>query len=142
MIPRRRQFYHNGNGAAAVEFAIVAPVFILMLFGMIAFGLWLSAAHTVQQVASGAARSCVAGLDSDEREQLAEAYVANALSADSLIDPDLVDIAVHDDPDVPENFRVTVTYDASNLPIWSLLGSSLLPGRKIRRETVVMAGGI
>ena len=142
MMPRKRNVYPSDSGVAAVEFAVIAPVFIFMLFGMIAFGLWLSAAHTVQQVASGAARACVAGLDSDERERLAEAYVANALSGDSLIDPDRVDIIVRDDPDVPENFRVTVTYDASNLPVWNLLGSSLLPGREIRRETVIMAGGI
>jgi Flp pilus assembly protein TadG len=40
------------RGAAAVEFAIVAPVFVLMVFGMIEFG----RAIMVQQVITNAAR--------------------------------------------------------------------------------------
>ncbi len=42
----------NRQGAAAVEFAIVAPVFFLMVFGMIEFG----RAIMVKQVMTNAAR--------------------------------------------------------------------------------------
>jgi Flp pilus assembly protein TadG len=52
----------NRRGAAAVEFAFVAPVFILLVFGMIEFG----RAIMVQQVMTNAARegARVAVLDS------------------------------------------------------------------------------
>ncbi|MEZ5946207.1 MAG: TadE/TadG family type IV pilus assembly protein [Hyphomonas sp.] len=138
----KQGFYPNEEGASAVEFALIAPVFTFMMFGMIAFGVWISAAHTVQQAASGAARACVAGLDSNERENLAADYLTHALPRGGLVDPDAVTVAVTDDPDVPGNFRVSVTFDASGLPVWNLLGSTLLPGHEIRRDSVITAGGL
>jgi hypothetical protein len=47
-----RQCRRNRQGAAAVEFAIVAPVFFLLVFGMIEFG----RALMVQQILTNAAR--------------------------------------------------------------------------------------
>ena len=59
-----RGFGQDGCGTAVVEFAIIAPVFILVLFLMIGFGIYLSAAHSVQQLAADAARaSGLAALD-------------------------------------------------------------------------------
>ena len=40
-IPSLLFFKRNKSGTAAVEFAILAPVFLLILMGMIAFGLYL-----------------------------------------------------------------------------------------------------
>jgi Flp pilus assembly protein TadG len=37
MTFRRRR--HEEHGAAAVEFALLAPVFIMLVFGVISFGL-------------------------------------------------------------------------------------------------------
>ncbi|WP_328285528.1 TadE family protein [Brucella intermedia] len=41
-IPLLLFFNRNKSGTAAVEFAILAPVFLLILMGMIAFGLYLA----------------------------------------------------------------------------------------------------
>lgn len=141
MYRERPKFHRNAEGTAAIEFAIIAPVFILMLFGMIAFGIWLGAANTIQQVTAGAARASVAGLTSKEREALARDYVTNSLLANGLIDVDRVDVSVAEDPDVDDRFRVTVTFDATHLPIWDLIGSDLLPGQQIQREAVIVVGG-
>jgi Flp pilus assembly protein TadG len=57
LAPSRRRFFSTGNGkrrrgAAATEFAIVAPVFFLMVIGFIEFG----RALMVQQVLINASR--------------------------------------------------------------------------------------
>ena len=65
-------FYSHERGASAVEFAIVGPVFVLLMMGMIAYGIYFGAVHSVQQLAADAARASVAGLDESERIWLAE----------------------------------------------------------------------
>ena len=45
-------FPRNKVGTAAVEFAILAPVFLLLLMGVIAFGIYLGAANAELNVLS------------------------------------------------------------------------------------------
>ncbi len=47
------------DGAAAVEFAIVSPVFLLIVVGILAYGLYFGAANSVQQLAADAARAAM-----------------------------------------------------------------------------------
>jgi hypothetical protein len=63
------QCRRNRQGAAAVEFAIVAPVFFLMIFGMIEFG----RALMVEQILTNAAR-----------EGAREAVIDGAVKADVI----------------------------------------------------------
>ncbi len=135
-------FHQRVEGTAAIEFAIITPVFLLMVFGMIAFGIWLSAANTIQQVAAGAARASIAGLNSTERETFARDYIANTLTTSAIVDAEKVVVEVGDNPELSGSYRVTITYDASDLPIWNLMGSHLLPDPEIRRESVVLNGGL
>jgi Flp pilus assembly protein TadG len=136
------KFYRSTEGAAAAEFALISPVFFLMVFGMIAFGIWLSASNTIQQAAAGAARASIAGLNTTEREAFARDYIENALNANAFVDPEKVLIEVGDNPAMEGSYRVVITYDAAELPIWNLIGSDLLPGPEIRRESVILNGGI
>ena len=69
------RFRRDRRGVAAIEFAIVAPLLIMMMFGMIMYGSWFWMAHSVQSMASEGARAAIAGLDPAEREQLARAFV-------------------------------------------------------------------
>ena len=53
---------HPERGAAMVEFAVILPVLLMVLFGIIEFGLAISKAHTIQAAAHEAARvAAVAG---------------------------------------------------------------------------------
>ena len=70
------------SGASALEFAIVAPVFFILIFGIIVYGYYFATLSFVNHIAYEAARASVSGLDDDERVALAEAR-ANEL-IDSL----------------------------------------------------------
>jgi Flp pilus assembly protein TadG len=131
----------NEAGAAAVEFAILTPVFLLMLFGMIAYGLYFGAAHSVQQLAADAARTSVAGLSPTERDTLVAGFIARNAGDYVLIDPDRLSVAIGDKTDDPDQYRVTVSYDASALPIWNLYLPLPLPAKTIRFSSVVRRGG-
>lgn len=72
-----RRARRNRRGAAVVEFAIVAPLFILLLFGMIEFGRMIM----VQQVLTnasreGARRAIIEGSTQTEVETQVNNYLA------------------------------------------------------------------
>ena len=51
-----RRFIRERSGASAVEFALVAPVFLLLLFGMIEFARLFWATHALHETAIATAR--------------------------------------------------------------------------------------
>lgn len=56
---RCRQLLKRRGGAAAVEFAIVFPLFVLVIFGGLAFGVGMLNLNALQSVAAQSAR-CIA----------------------------------------------------------------------------------
>lgn len=131
----------DARGASAVEFAIVAPLFLMILFTMIAYGIYFGAAMSVQEIAADAARYSVAGVSDSERTALARRYIETATRDDPLIDPDHLAVSVTSDPQAPEQFMVSLSYDARALPIWNLF-SFPLPSEDIRRFATIRIGGI
>ncbi|MDO9418943.1 TadE/TadG family type IV pilus assembly protein [Pararhizobium sp.] len=129
------------SGAAALEFAILAPVFLMIVFSIIAYGIYLSTANTIEQIAADAARTAVAGLSEKERQDLATDYIRVSTLNQTFLDRDKLTVAVKDDSANKSQFTVTVTYDASGLPIWTLF-SFALPGTEIRRYATIRTGGI
>lgn len=135
-------FRKDKCGASAVEFAIVSPVLLYLLFGFIAYGIYFGALHSVQQLAADAARVSVAGLDDAERKKLVDDYIAANAGDYVLLDSQfLTHSAAPSDADAGQ-FRVSVTYDAAQLPIWSLYGGLPLPGKTIARTSTIRLGGV
>jgi len=141
-IPSLRYFNRNKSGTAAVEFAILAPVFLLILMGMIAFGLYLGVANAVQQLAADATRTALAGIDPPERLTLATSYIQKNAAKYSLIDPAKMQVNVDNAQSDPNQFTVTIRYDAENLPIWNLMTGLPLPDTTITRASTIRLGGI
>ncbi|MBQ0710926.1 pilus assembly protein [Ochrobactrum sp. BD22] len=141
-IPSLRSFDRNKSGTAAVEFAILAPVFLLILMGMIAFGLYLGVANAVQQLAADATRTALAGIDPPERLTLATSYIQKNAAKYSLIDPAKMQVNVDNAQSDPNQFTVTIRYDAENLPIWNLMTGLPLPDTTITRASTIRLGGI
>lgn len=53
---RRRRSRRPDTGASAVEFALLAPVLFLVLFGIIDYGIWFADAISLRQAVRDAAR--------------------------------------------------------------------------------------
>jgi Flp pilus assembly protein TadG len=129
------------SGAAAVEFALIAPLFFLTLLSLIAYGIYFSAAHSVQQLAADAARTAVAGMNETERQSLVADFVNRSTLNHALIDKTRLTMNAKADPSNPNQFTVALSYDASNLPIFNLF-SYAMPDSHIRRFATVRVGGI
>jgi Flp pilus assembly protein TadG len=135
------RFQHEKSGVTAVEFALVAPVFLIMLLGMMFYGMYFAAAHSVQELAADAARASVAGLDTSERQQIVADYVAS--SSNNYILLRAADVVASGEPHAgdPLRFDVTVQVAASNLPTGMLDVLFPVPSSTIARTAVVRIGG-
>ena len=126
------------RGAAIVEFALVLPLLICLLMGVLGYGQYFLLAHSVQQIANDAARATVAGLDGDERRQLAKASVADDVAALGQFAADRVGIQVAETGDT---IAVAVTLDAHGMAPFT---TSIvpMPAPVIERRAVVRRGGL
>ena len=139
MPPRLSRLILNQSGATAVEFALVAPMLIIVLFGIVGFGAVISIQNGLQQLVAEAARASVAGLSDPERKQLAQAVVTANVGSYPFIDPTKVVLSTSA-PTV-NSFMVTVRYDMSGLFAYSMLSSLPLPNPAVTRSAVVQRGG-
>jgi Flp pilus assembly protein TadG len=142
MFGSLRRAIANTAASSAVEFALLAPVFLLLVFGALAYGIYFGAAHSVQQLAADAARAAVAGLDGDERAALAIAFIADNGGAYVLLDPARLTLAAAPSPADPDQFLVSLAYDASALPIWNLYPPLPLPDQRIAFSSTIRNGGV
>lgn len=62
----RRTFWHEKRGQAAVEFALLLPVLLLILFGTIEFGRLFAASLVLGNAARDGARLAAVGADDGE----------------------------------------------------------------------------
>ncbi|WGD53021.1 pilus assembly protein [Bradyrhizobium sp. CB1650] len=134
------RFTRNQSGASAVEFAIMLPVFLTIIFGIVVFGCYLTMVHGVQQLAAEAARTSIAGLNDSERSSLATSYVTSSASGYPLLDATKLDVAAAPSGSDPNVYVVTVRYDASSSFIFALPFVPPLPSL-IARSAVIPNGG-
>jgi Flp pilus assembly protein TadG len=130
------------RGTSAVEFAFLAPLFLLILLGMVAYGIYFGAAHSVQQLAADAARTAVAGIDSTDRQNLVSAFISRNAAGYAFVDPDKLVVEARDSSADGTQFVVSVSYDARNLPIWDLLPDLPMPEVIIARRSTIRIGGL
>jgi Flp pilus assembly protein TadG len=135
------KFLAARDGAIAVEFAMIAPVFLMILFGIIMYGSYLSVVHGVGQLAAEAARTSVAGLSESERSTLANSYVTGNVNSYPLIDPAHVTVNAATSVSDANVFVVTVNYDASGMFIYSLPTFVPAPSSTIVRSAAIPRGG-
>ncbi|MBM1692360.1 TadE/TadG family type IV pilus assembly protein [Sulfitobacter geojensis] len=122
------RFRHDQSGAVAIEFVLLAPLLFALLFGIVIVGYFIGVSHSVSQLATGAARVSVVGLDTDEREELVTAYLEKASVNYPLLKQDALDTQYLLEESTPPGVTVNVTYeiDGSLLGVAnSMLGLSL-----------------
>jgi Flp pilus assembly protein TadG len=133
-----RSCRRNRRGAAVVEFAIVAPVFFLLVFGMIEYGRMVM----VQQVITNASRegARVAVLDGATKSDV-ETKVGNYLSSAKIsgqtttVDPNNPSSAGYG---APVTVTVSVPFNkVSWLPSPFFLGGKTLSATSVMRREAV-----
>lgn len=126
------------RGAVLVEFAMVGPVLVVMILGLIAYGGYFWMSHAVQQVANDAARAAVAGLDQTERSSLAQSAISSSIGGYPFMTASAATATVTGDT---TELKVAVAYDASGSPFWALKGLIPLPSTVITRQAAIRLGG-
>ncbi len=136
-----RRSRSNRKGVAAVEFAVIAPLFFLLVFGMIEFG----RAIMVQQIITNASRegARLAVLDGSTGTEVKTAVVNYMQRAAITITPDRVTVTPTEPKDAgygdPVTVNVSVPFSqVSWLPTpWFISGGKNLSAETVmRRETV------
>ena len=141
MMSEIARFRACQSGSNAVEFALVAPVLMLMLFGIIAFGYVFGVYHGVQQIASEAARASVSGITDPERVTIARDFVAANVSAYPLLDPTRLKMTTSQSGPPRQTFEVAIQYDMSDTVFANLASLIALPPPQVERRAVVQRGG-
>jgi Flp pilus assembly protein TadG len=134
------KFFLCRRGVAAVEFAMLLPVFLVMIFGIVIFGSYLTLVHGVQQLAAEAARSSIAGMSDSERSSIATSYVTSNVSTYPLIIANHVTVNAATSGSDPNVFVVTVSYDASSMLIYSLPFVPAPPSPIVRSAAIPFGG--
>ena len=134
----KRRFRRAERGNVAVEFAIIGPLLILILSGIITYGGYFLTAHTVQQMANDAARAAIAGLDDNERLQLAQQSVQQSMASQSFMRGDTPGVALAHNGDM---MSVRITYDARDDVFWAFAALLPVPAPTIARSATIRVGG-
>ena len=137
LLPSR--FLDCRSGASAVEFAICCPLFLMLLLGILCYGMYFGACHSVSQLAADAARASVAGLSQTERQAIAMDHVSRNVGGYPLLDLKKLSVVAAPVVNDTSSYRVTVTFNASDLPLWF----AFMPTPKpiIERAAIVTNGG-
>jgi Flp pilus assembly pilin Flp len=129
------RFQRDEAGSNAVEFAIVAPILLMILLSSTLLGLYIGAAHSTGQLAADAGRYAMVGRDRQEREIMAEAWLARTAGEYPLLRSDRLAMTVRESGEL---MVVSIEYDMSFLPIPELtVGLGHLP-RSIQRVATVL----
>jgi Flp pilus assembly protein TadG len=126
------------KGGVALEFALIAPVFLAMLLGVISYGGYFWIAHSVQQLANDAARAAIAGLTQSEREQLAQNTLSVDIASDGVLDAKSASIGYSGDS---SGYSISITYDASGSAFWAASGLVPMPSSMVVRRAAIRLGG-
>lgn len=128
------------RGTAIVEFAILLPVLASLLMGILCFGLYFGAAHSVQQLAADAARHSIAGETLAERRTMVTGFVTTHGPSYFLVRPErLSEVSATEQSG--GRLRVRIAYDATWLPIFGFSRVLPLPPATITRDCVILGAG-
>ncbi|GAA0734419.1 TadE/TadG family type IV pilus assembly protein [Sphingomonas japonica] len=126
----RTAAFGDRRAAALIEFAIAAPVLVLLLLGIVGYGQYFLLAHSAQQLANDAARVAIAGVTAQEREAIATAAVDDGGAALGIVDAENLTSVVREQSG---RIEVDVAVDASDGAMFSVPIVPMPPSTIVRR---------
>ena len=102
-----RRFGRNRKGSAAVEFALVAPVFFALLFAIIETGLMFFASQILETVAQESARQIMTG-QSQAAANTAATFITNVVcnQTQPVLNCNNISVDVESDPSQFSNLNI------------------------------------
>ena len=129
-------------GTAALEFALVAPLMLFLVLGIIVYGIYFFTWIAVTHAASEGARASVAGMSTAERVRLATTQVDSLFAAYApVINIQNATVVAEQDPGNPGLFQVSITYDFSQFAFGVLGGLLPVPNQAPTVTITVSNGG-
>lgn len=135
---RRKSFRRDEQGVAAIEFAFVGPILIVLMFAIVCYGGYFWIAHAVQQLANDSARAAIAGLDDAERGALARSSLDAGVADYAYLNRSAAAITV---VRTNQKLSIKVIYDASDSGFWGMAKLVPMPSPRIERSAAVRLGG-
>ena len=114
--PTARRFYRREGGAAAIEFALIMPVLVLFVFGIIGFGLAFMQVQTIRGALREGGRAAATGASATEvRNHAFDSALGAIDSAGNVeVNPNTGTRPVCTPQNIGDD--TTVSYDTSHLP--------------------------
>ncbi|WP_172839622.1 TadE/TadG family type IV pilus assembly protein [Sphingomonas sp. LK11] len=134
----RPQVLRDRRGAALIEFALVLPILLTMLMGIVSFGEYFLTAHLVQQAANDAARAALAGMSATERKGIAVDTAKRMIDSTGILRSSRGQV---DAVEVDNIMTVSIRYDATSDPLLNLPFVPT-PGRTMTAKGIAMIGGL
>lgn len=117
---RRRPFARDQRGAALVEFALVVGIFVMILYGLVYFGMALATKQRVTNAAAEGARAAVGAATASDAQTIAQNRVIALLGDATDGRYHITPVAAPCNAAVPTGSQcvtVTISYDWANHPV-------------------------
>lgn len=114
-------FVRDTRGTAMIEMALLLPLFLMLLLGIMIYGQYFLLAHSVQQAANDGARAAITGLDAADRRAVAIRAVDRSMHGIGGYRSELRSVLVSE---TSEAVTVDLSY---RVPEGNLLRSTLVP---------------
>ncbi|WP_416357017.1 TadE/TadG family type IV pilus assembly protein [Aureimonas phyllosphaerae] len=109
-----RQFIQRErSGSIAIEFAALAPLLLLLIFGTLRIGHAIGVQHALSQLAASAARQALPSGNAEDREGAVRTFIRDSAGSFALLDPSRIDLAVNE---TSSSLVVRVSMDVSHIP--------------------------
>jgi len=135
-----RPILHCDKGMAALEFALIAPALLMLVFAIIIYSFWFSALMGVRQAASEGARAAMAGLSATERATLARDRAQAVIDGYGALLSSSGTPQIEAGADGAGLFKVQVRYDMSGSPLLRYAGLIPMPSTTLAATVIVTNG--
>lgn len=125
-----------------IEFAFLAPLFLLLLLNIIVGGIYIGAYHTLQHVTAEAARASLAGSSDGERLLLAQRSIDAGLSSGYLVKAQAIKLQIGSVSLGQPTYRVALSFDVQSLGLSRVPGFAMLAPATLTSSYDVRPGGL
>jgi len=140
MRSRVRRLLACEQGLAALEFALLAPALLMLVFAIVLYSFYFAALMGVRHAAVEGARAAVAGLSTTERTSLAQSRAQAVINGYGTLLAAGGGPVITTGADATGTFRVRVSYNMSGSPMMRYAALVPMPSPTVSASIIVTNG--